>query len=442
MDYEYDICFIGGGLNYAGAVVASRGGMKTVLIEKDLSHLGGTCLHNGCIPSKMWLHASETLWRSAAAYCKGSLRLDMKKLQEEKKEIVANATQNVTMQCGRVELIEGEGVLTAPHRVEVAGKTLTARYVVIGTGSSPYIPEGVVYDGKRVVTSDEILQLQKLPEKIAIYGDGAIGLEMASFFAAAGVETDLIWRHATLLRKAHPSMGRGMMKQMERIGVGLLPERRIVSAERSKYAVRIVDDKGGEYEAPMLLVATGRRANVGAVRTDAVAIGPRGIETDEHFETTLPDHYAIGDCNGKLQLAHAARAQVLHVVRRILGEDPDPFDPDRVVRFIHTLPAGYASVGKTKISLESERSVYKESLLPLGGLPYAKIHDAPEGKIAVYSDEEGFIVGAEILAPDAEELAAIVAMALAGEMDVSLAKRTVMAHPTFSELLERTYGKL
>ena len=442
MKYEYDICFMGGGLNYVGAVVASAAGLKTVLIEREMKHLGGTCLHNGCIPSKMFLHTAEGVLRSRDELYEGSLHIRMARLFEKKEKMLLDSTTAIVRQCAKAELIEGEAKLVAPHTVEIANTRLTAHYVLIGTGSKPFIPEGIDYDGSGVVTSDEVLNLKELPEKIAIYGDGAIGLEMASFFAAAGMETELIWRRERLLQRAHPIISAAMSKQMDAIGVKRLPERTIESAKTTKRGVHIRYENGEEHYVPHLLVATGRHADLSAVAPGLLSVGKQGIETDEQFETSLKEHYAVGDCNGKLQLAHAARAQVLYVVDEILGRDPEMLDLNHVVRFIHTLPMSYATVGMGKDALDAHGIACKEGVFPLRGIPYARMHDAEEGSMIVYADEEGFILGAEILAPNAEELISTVAMALAGEMDAKLAKRTILAHPTFSESLERAYGRL
>ncbi|BDY11757.1 dihydrolipoyl dehydrogenase family protein [Hydrogenimonas cancrithermarum] len=442
MEYDYDIVFLGGGLNYAGAVVASKARLKCALVEKNPAHLGGTCLHNGCIPSKMYLAAADTVRASKKAHFSGSLSLDMAKLDEEKEALLARATKAIMKQCENVEIVEGEGVLTAPHTIEADGKTVTGRYVIIGTGSRPFIPEGIVYDSHSVITSDEVLNMREFPERIAIYGDGAIGLEMASFFASVGVETELIWRHDTLLRKAHPKISENAMKQMEALGVTLLPDHSIETAKKAKKGVHIRFSDGSEHHVPKLLVATGRRPNVEAVRNDAVAVDKRGIVTDEHFETTCKDHYAVGDCNGKLQLAHAARAEVLYVVRQILGEKPEPLNLNHVVKFIHTLPCSYAVVGETRSELEKRGVEYKESVVPLSGLPFPHTHDGDLGVMVVYADEDRFIMGGEVFCPGAEEIIAVVSMALAGEMDVKLARRTILAHPTFSESLERAFDRL
>jgi len=442
MKYDYDILFLGGGLNYAGAIVAAKGGFKIALVEKNMSHLGGTCLHNGCIPSKMYLHAAETVRISKHEHYNGSLSLDMALLDIQKESMLDSATKSITKQCSNVDLIDGEGSVTAANTVTVGTKTLTAEYIVIGTGASPYIPEEIVYDGNSVISSDDVLNMRALPKKIAVYGDGAIGLEMASFFASAGVETELIWRHNTLLRNAHPMISKNMRIQLEKNGIEMLPEHSIKTAKMTQRGVHIVFDDGREHYVEKLLVATGRHANVDAVKTDAIEIDKKGINTDRHFETTLSRHYAIGDCNGKIQLAHAARAEVLYVVRKILGKKPEAVNIDNIVKFIHTLPSSYAQVGKIGSSLKKEGKEYHESVMPLLGFPHAHIHDAYLGVMVIYSDENDFIIGGEILAPNAEELISIVAMSIAGEMDATLAKRTILGHPTFSEILEKSFMRL
>jgi len=442
MNYDYDVIFLGGGLNYAGAVVASRAGLKCALVEKNPEHLGGTCLHNGCIPSKMYLEAAREIAGAQKPWIEGELRLDMAKLDEAKEALLDRATKAITKQCAKVDIVAGEGRVSAPHTVEVEGKKLTGRHIVIGTGSRPFIPEGIAYDGAGVITSDEVLNMRELPPKIAVYGDGAIGLEMASFFAAAGVPTELIWRHDTLLRKAHPMISANALKQMGGLGVTLRPNSEIATAKNTKRGVHITFKDGSEHYVPTLLVATGRRAVTDAVQTPEIALGQKGIETDEHFETTLADHYAIGDCNGKIQLAHAARAEVLYVIKRILGKTPELIRLERIVKFIHTLPCSYALVGKVRSDFEKSGEKYSESVVPLAGLPFADTHDGHLGMMVVYADEEGFIAGGEIFAPNAEELIATVSMALAGELDAATARQTILAHPTFSESLEKAFLRL
>ncbi len=437
----YDIIYIGGGLNYAGAVVAAKNGLKVALIETSLDQLGGVCLHKGCIPSKMFLHYANTIRQSKESVFKGELSLDMQVLTAKKSKLIASAAKAVMAQCKDIDLIEGKGSIIAAHKVKVEGKVYEAEYIVIGTGSSPFIPEGIVYDGKTIITSDEVLELQKLPKEIAIYGDGAIGLEMASFFASSGVKVTLISHSETLLKKSHPFIQNAMAKEIEKRGITHLKNHSVSNAENTPKGVHITFKNGTSSYYEQMLVATGRHPNTDVIATDKIRVN-RGIETDTFFETTLAKHYAIGDCNGKLQLAHAARAQALNVTMQVLGKKPKNLNLDHVVRFIHTLPMSYATVGQNKYSLEKNDIIFKESVVTLNNFTGSAFHHSGNGAMIVYTDEEGLILGAEILAPDAEELIAPVAMALAGGMIASKAQETIMGHPTFSEALERAYFKL
>jgi len=439
--YDYDIIYIGGGLNYAGAIIAAKNGKKVALVENDLQQLGGVCLHKGCIPSKMFLHYANLIYESKNEILKGDLSLDMKTLFEKKDALLKNVTKVVQKQCSHIELIEGKGILSAPNSVVVGKQTITAEHIVIGTGSSHFIPKGIEYDKKSIITSNEVLMLKELPKRIAIYGVGAIGLEMASFFATSGVEVTLINRKERVLKNAHEEISKTAKAQLEKLDVELLENHPIQSAKATKKGVHIIFEDESERYFPMLLVATGRVPNIDAIQTKEIEV-EKGIVTDKHFETTLPNHYAIGDCNGKLQLAHAARAEALYVTNRILGKEQRPLNLDHVVKFIHTLPMSYAYVGKTKATLQQEGIEFKESLVPLNQFTYSVYNHATKGMMITYVDREGFILGAEILAPNAEELIATIAMALAGEMDASQAKRTIFAHPTFSEALERTFFRL
>ena len=275
--------------------------------------------------------------------------------------------------------------------------------------------------------------MQELPKKIAIYGVGAIGLEMASFFATAGTQVTLINHGDKILKHSNPLIQKEIKNQLEKIGVTILENHSIKTAKNTNKGVHITFEDQSSMYMPLLLVAAGRRPNVDFLSCQDIRV-EKGIVTDGFFETTLPKHYAIGDCNGKLQLAHAARAEALNVVEQILGKNPRPLNLDHVVKFIHTLPMSYAAIGKIDTG--------KSSVVPLNQFTCSAYNHASRGYMISYIDSEGFITGAEILAPNAEELAATVGMSLAGEMDVMQAKRTIFGHPTFSEALERTFYKL
>jgi len=438
----YDICYIGGGLNYGGALIASKKGMRVALIEKDMNELGGACLHQGCIPSKMFLHYTQTVLQSKDAIFNGSISLKMDILQNKKEDLLKNSTKAIKSQCKNIDLIEGEGKVISPNKVEVNKRIIEAKYIVIGTGSHPFIPEGIEYDKENIIVSDQVLNMKELPDSIAIYGSGAISLEMSSFFASLGVDTTLIYRGDTILKKAHPKLSLATQKMLDSIGVKRLSSHPIKVAKDKKNKVEICFEDNSSMSTSKLLVATGRFANVDVIALDDIEVDKRGIVTDEWFETSSKNHFAIGDCNGKLQLAHAARAEVLNVTNKIVKNEIEKIDLDNIVKFIHTLPMSYATVGKTKYLLEKEKIPYKESFVSFIEYPYAYYNDASNGGVVIYANEDGFILGAEILSPHAEELIAIVAMAIATESDANLAKKTILAHPTFSEAVEKSFYRI
>ena len=422
----YDVICIGGGLNYPTALVLAKAGMKVALIEKELNHLGGTCLHEGCIPSKNLLHRAKTVVESGEDVFKTKAKIDFDKLHSKTAQNLSNNTKGVIAQCkaNGIELIEGEGFVSE-EGIKVNSKTLNTKYTIIGTGAMPRIPEGIEVDGKRIITSKEALSLNP-PKELTIYGSGAIGLEMAGLFASNGTKVNLIYRHEHISKKMNEQIMLTIEENLKDLGVNLLPNTSIVKAVTKNNKVHITTNNK-EMESEYLLVATGRVANTSVIKTDKIKVS-RGIDTNEYFQTTMANVYAIGDCNAKLMLAHAARAQGLNVANQILGKK-EILNLDNIPKFIYTMPLSYASVGTTTTNAYS---------FPLSHLGISRsMLDDDRGTIIIYADEEDFLKGAEILAPNAEELISIFVMALAGEMDIKTMEKAVFPHPTYSEGIDR-----
>lgn len=427
----YDVICIGGGLNYSAAVVLAKAGMKVALIEKDLNHLGGTCLHEGCIPSKNLLHRAKSVVESSEDVFKTKAVIDFDKLHAKTAKNLENNTKGIIAQCkaSKIELIEGEGFVT-DNGVEVNSKTLNAKYIIIGSGALPRIPEGIEVDKKRVITSSEALKLNP-PKELSIYGSGAIGLEMAGLFASSGTKVNLIFRHEHISKKMNENIMLTIENNLKDLGVNLIPNTSIQKAVTKNNKVKITTNNG-EMESEYLLVATGRVANTSVIKTDKIKVS-KGIDTNEYFETSLSNVYAIGDCNAKLMLAHAARAEALNVANQILGKK-EVLNLDNIPKFIYTLPLSYASIGvvtKNSYSFPISHLGISRSML-----------DDERGQVIIYVDEEDFIKGAEILAPNAEELISIFATALAGEMDIPTMEKAVFPHPTYSEVIDRVLRRV
>lgn len=430
----YDAVFIGGGLNYAGAIVLAKKGKKVALVEKDMKELGGVCLHHGCIPSKNLLHRAKTAYEikeDVFSMHKDTLKFDL--LQNKIQKHLKKSTDSITLQCksAGVELIEAEGFV-GDKGVYVDDKTVPSNYIVIGTGSSAFVPKEIQIDHENIITSKEALTLKSLPKEIVIYGSGAIGLEFATFFAINGVETTLVYRHDKISRKIHPRLVDKIEEQLKNIGVILMPNSTISKAKNINDKVEVSFDDGKKITTKKLLVATGRMPNTSVVKNDIIEVD-RGIVTDEYFETSMQNVFAVGDCNGKLQLAHAARAEVLNVVKNILGKK-SILDLSNIPRFIFTLPLSYAFIGNKGV---------KEASFPLSYLGISSaVTGANLGEVILYADKEDFVCGAEMFTPNAEELIGVFSTALAAELDVNTFKKAVFPHPTFSESIDRVLRRV
>ncbi len=427
---KYDVIFIGGGLNYVGAIFLARSSKKVALIEKDLNHIGGTCLNNGCIPSKKLLHRTKTLFETKEEYFTPS-KLDIKKLvqniESERETLVSSVTKQI--KANGIELIEGEAKLISKNEIKVNDKVLESDFIVIATGAKPFIPDGIEIDYKKIITSDEALHLEKLPKEIVVYGGGAIALEFAGYFAINGVKTTLIYRRDNF--KMHEKISQNLKLQLQKIGVELKLNTSIKSAKVDK-KVEIITDNDEKLQTEMLLVATGRRVNLDFLEYE-LETKKGAINTNQYFQTSEANIFAIGDCNGKLSLAHAARKEAMAVADFLSGKK-EVLNLDNIPKFIFTLPLSYASIG-----VKSE----EEIVYPLKALGVASAVDGAEnGVVVIYYDKEKFITGAELFMPNAEELISVFGQILAGEMDVKTALNATFPHPTFSEIFDYALRKI
>jgi dihydrolipoamide dehydrogenase len=426
-----DVICLGGGLNYTAAVVLAKAGLKVTLIEKDLNFLGGNCLHAGCIPSKNLLHRAKTVLESGEDVFTRKANVDLEKLLKKTFDRIEKNKNAILMQlkAAGVEVIEATGYVT-DNGIEVNEEILSAKYIIIGTGSHPRIPDGIEVDNKKIITSKDVFSLTNLPKHIAIYGSGPIGLEFAGYFAALGSKVDLIFRHEHISNKIAPEIVEKMEEQLKLIGVNLIPNTSITKATANKKVG--IETNNGKISADMLLVATGRIPNTWMIKTDKIKIS-KGIDTDDYFETSMQNVFAIGDVNAKLMLAHAARAQALNVANNILG-NKEKLNLDNIPKFIYTMPQSYAAAGK----MEGKKTIFPLSHLGISGA----VMNSDNGMVILYTDEENFINGAEIFAPNAEEIIGIISAALVGEMDKDTLQKAVFPHPTFSEAIDRVLRRV
>ncbi|KUO96324.1 dihydrolipoyl dehydrogenase [Ferroacidibacillus organovorans] len=368
MTNELDVVVVGGGTGgYVAAIRGAQLGLRVAVVES--SDLGGTCLHRGCIPSKALLRTAEVLSTAREADAYGvearDVRLNLKRAMKRKGSIVETLHRGVThlMKKHNIEVIRGYGRIMGPSifspsagavRVTLENGdelTLTPRSTIIATGSSPRALPGLPFDGETILSSDDVLKMEKVPSSILIVGGGAIGVEWASMFQDFGTRVTVVEAMPSLLFQEDEEIGREMTRLFKKRGIAVLTDATLDVSSVARVASGIeVDVVQGErrerVSAEVVLVAVGRSPNVENIGLEATRIQvERGaIVVDSHLRTAEPNIYAIGDVIGGLQLAHVASHEGIHAMETIAGIQNSPIQYDQVARCTYSRPE-VASVG-------------------------------------------------------------------------------------------------
>ena len=449
---EFDLIVIGSGPGgYVAAIRAAQLGLKTALVEREKA-LGGTCLRIGCIPSKALLNSSHHFLfaqKEAASHgvVLGDVKLDLPTMLKRKDKTVTQLTGGVAflMKKNGVTVYQGEGKLTAPGKVSVTGTKpdeLTAKHVILATGSVPIDLPSMPVDGQTVVTSTEALSFERVPAKMVVIGGGAIGLELGSVWARLGAQVTVVEFLPRIAPGFDLELAKELQKALEKEGIKFLLETK-VNGITVKDGVATVDasakdGKALTLEADKVLVAVGRKAALGGTVADelGLALDERGrVKVDEHFHTNLPGVYAIGDVIAGPMLAHKAEEEGIACVERIAGK-AGHVNYDVIPGVIYTLPE-VASVG-----LSEEQAREKGLDVSIGKFPFrangrALASDSAEGFVKLVADAKtDRLLGAHVICPAASELIqeAVSVMEFGGSSE-DLA-RTVHAHPTLSEAVK------
>lgn len=459
MTISCDVAVLGGGTGgYVAAIRAAQLGKEVVIIEQD--KLGGTCLHRGCIPSKALLRSAELFaqMKESASYGieTSGLSLVFPKVQERKQEIVDQLHKGVQylMRKNKITVLNGSGRVIGPsifspksgaiavelHNGEM--ETVVPTNLIIATGSRPRNLPGLTPDGQYVLSSDEALQLDELPESIIIVGGGVIGVEWASLLNDFGVKVTVVEAANHLLPAEDEEVAVELQKQLERRGVtvltgaAVLPETFEVRDEKIRISI-----KNGEEETVLsgdkLLVSIGRQGNIENIGLENTDIGLHQgyIRVNECMQTSEPHIYAIGDCIGGLQLAHAASHEGLVAVHHLAGEASHGYEADQVPRCVYTRPE-VASVGITE-----KQALQQDIKVKVGKVPFSAI-----GKALVQGEKEGFvkivadantddILGVQMIGAHVTELIGQAGLAKLLDATPWEIGQMVFAHPTLSEVL-------
>jgi dihydrolipoamide dehydrogenase len=449
-DFDYQLVVIGSGPGgYTAAIRAAQLGLKTAIVEKDPT-LGGTCLNVGCIPSKALLASTEHLHFArerfpAHGLITGEIKVDLGAMMKRKLEVVGKLTGGVAylMKKNKIEVVKGLARLAGPNTVEVddhgAKKTLRTQNVLLATGSVPIELPFLKFDGKRVISSDQAIALEKVPKSLLVIGAGAIGLELGSVWARLGAKVTVIEflpRIAAVGFDAETS--KILQRNLEKLGMKFELGTKIESATVGDKGVEL---KGANAAGPvsfsgdLVLVAVGRKPFTAGLDLEAagVKLTERGrIATHDHWQTSAPGIYAIGDVIDGPMLAHKAHEEAVAVAERIAGK-PGHVNYDVIPGVIYTAPEA-ASVGLTEDEAKERKLEVKVGKFSFTANGRAIANDTTDGFAKIIADAKtDRVLGAHIVASNASELIAetVLLMEFGGSAE-DLA-RTVHAHPTMSE---------
>ncbi|WP_370248134.1 dihydrolipoyl dehydrogenase [Nocardioides sp.] len=447
---DVDVLVLGAGSGgYATALRAAQLGLRVTLVERD--RLGGTCLHQGCIPTKALLHAAEVadhVRDAAHVGVRASLEgIDMPAVNAYRDQVVSRLFKGLTGLVGSrgITVVAGEGRVTGPREVTVtdaAGVATvhTGRHLVLATGSMPRTLPAVPIDGRRVVTSEEALRLDRVPASVVVLGGGVIGCEFASIWRSLGAEVTLVEALPRLVagedEAASAALQRGFRKRGITVRTGS-PVTGVKVEEGTAGPVTVALEGGDTLRADLLLVAVGRVARVDDLGFEAIGVRvERGlVVTDERCRTGVDGVYAVGDLTAGPQLAHRGFAQGMFVAEDIAGLSPAPVDPAAVPRVTYSRPE-VASVGLTETeAVQAHGADAVRSLTyDLAGNGKAQILGT-QGFVKLVRRVDGPLLGVHLVGDRVGDLVGEAQLMVGWEAHPEDVAPLVHAHPTLDEAL-------
>ena len=455
----YDLAIIGSGPGgYVTAIRASQWGLKTLVIEKD-GFLGGTCLHVGCIPTKVLLHHAEiydTLKNAKEFGIEISdLKINWPAMLARKERIVNKHAKGIDFlfRKNKVELMQGWGRWAAPHHVQVenAGKItdVEAAHILFATGSEARSLPGVEFDGKVIVGNRDILKLPQVPKTLVVVGAGAVGVEFASIFRSFGSEVTILEMLPRIVPLEDEEISAELEKAFRKRGIRIFSEAKVESVKNDARGATVVfRDKTGQSQslaAENVLIAVGRAPltqNIGLEKTRAKV--ERGfVHVGRYMETAEPQVYAIGDIvAGMPQLAHAASMEGIIAVGRIAGKQVPILEPSRIPNATYCEPQ-IGSIGVTEKQARDAGYAVKTGKFPFLANSKASILNHHDGFIKVVADEStAEVLGVHIIGPLATEILAESVAALQLEATIDDMLFTVHAHPTVWEAMGDAFASV
>jgi len=450
---QYDVVVIGSGPGgYVGAIRCAQLGLKTAVIEKYKT-FGGTCLNVGCIPSKALLDSSEH-YHNASHFFKthgielNDLTVNMPQMIARKNDVVAQNTAGITylFKKNKIDSFEGVGSFVDKNTIKVTkadgtSETITAKNVIIASGSKPTALPFLPIDKKRIITSTEALNITEVPKHMVVIGGGVIGLELGSVYARLGAKVSVVEFLPSIISTMDASLGKELQRVLKKfLGMEFFMNHKVTGAtvNGDVVTVKANNAKGEEvsFEADYCIVAVGRTAYTEGLGLENIGITPteRGnkIPVNEHLETSVPGVYAIGDVVAGAMLAHKAEDEGTYVAERIVGQKPH-INYNLIPGVVYTWPE-VASVGYTEEQLKEKGTKYKVGSFPFKASGRAKASMDTDGFVKVLADEAtDEILGVHMIGPRAADMIAEAVVAMEFRASAEDIARISHAHPTYTE---------
>ena len=445
---QHDLVVIGAGPGgYVAAIRAAQLGLNVACIEQE-GALGGTCLRVGCIPSKALLEASELFRQAKVSFADfgigvGDVKLDLPTMLKRKDTIVASLCKGIEglFRKNKITRYTGHGKILAPGRVAVEGpqpEEISAKHIIIASGSKSAPLRGITVDGDRIVTSTEALSFPEVPEHLVVIGAGVIGLELGCVWSRLGAKVTVLEYLDRILPGMDGEIVTEAQKILQKQGLEFRLGRRVTGARVEGKQVFVECEGEQPIACDRVLLAVGRTPNTDnlGLETVSIATDQRGrIVVDDHYATSVPGIYAIGDVIAGPMLAHKAEEEGIACVELIMGKYGH-VNYDAIPGVVYTDPE-IASVGRTEEQLKEAGLPYRKGSFPFLANARAKALGHTEGRVKILAHTEtDRILGVHIIGPRAGDLIAEAVVAIEFGATSEDIARSSHAHPTLSEVVK------
>jgi len=452
---QYDVAVIGSGPGgYVAAIRCAQLGMKTAIIEKYPT-LGGTCLNVGCIPSKALLDSSHH-YEDAVKHFEhhgieipGEVKINLEKMIGRKQAVVDQTTKGIEflMDKNKIEVLQGLGSFKDATHVNITKEdgstdTITAKHIIIATGSKPSTLPFITVDKERIITSTEALKLKEIPKHMVIIGGGVIGLELGQVYKRLGAEVTVVEYMDRIIPIMDSALSKELMKVMKKQKVKFALSHKVKSVTRKgdTITVKADDKKGNEvvFEGDYCLVSVGRSPFTKGLNLEAagVKLDDRGrIAVDGHLKTNVDNIYAIGDVVKGPMLAHKAEEEGTLVAEQLAGQKPH-IDYNLIPNVVYTWPE-VASVGKTEEELKEAGLAYKVGQFPMRALGRARASTDIDGFVKILADKTtDEVLGVHMIGARCADLITEAVTAMEFRASAEDIARMSHAHPTYAEAVK------